>query len=147
MTQVPCLRQRLIFQGKLLQDKEKLSFYKISDLNVVHLVAKAGVSINNTEEQRTTNSNETNSSRSGVLEYLGQIIDEPTSSFADIVSTFRERELNSSTIGNNSNGTRSKLVFNKDRPLINRRVRSNINSSVSNNIIITKMSILKRARK
>ena len=82
-----------------------------------------------------------------MLEYLGQIIDEPTSSFADIVSTFRERELNSSTIGNNSNGTRSKLVFNKDRPLINRRVRSNINSSVSKYIIIIKMSILKRARK
>ena len=40
MTNIPGEKQRLIFQGKLLQSTEKLSQYKITDDNVVHLVAK-----------------------------------------------------------------------------------------------------------
>jgi len=37
---VPVPKQRLIFQGKLLQATEKLKTYKITDDNVIHLVAK-----------------------------------------------------------------------------------------------------------
>lgn len=37
---IPTAKQRLIFQGKLLQGSEKLKFYKISDESVIHMVAK-----------------------------------------------------------------------------------------------------------
>jgi len=47
---VPTERQRLIFRGRLLKDTDLISHYKISDLDVVHLVAKTGEQINNSEE-------------------------------------------------------------------------------------------------
>ena len=51
---VPIPKQRLIFQGKWLQNNnEKLKFYKITDENVVHLVAKT----NDDSEQNLTNQN------------------------------------------------------------------------------------------
>lgn len=45
-------KQRLIFQGKLLQNIEKAKNYKISDESVIHLVAKA-----NDEMQENANNN------------------------------------------------------------------------------------------
>ena len=35
-------RQRLIFRGRLLRDNDLISLYKITDLDVIHLVAKTG---------------------------------------------------------------------------------------------------------
>jgi hypothetical protein len=148
VTQVPILRQRLIFQGKLLQDKEKLSFYKISDSNVVHLVAKAGSNItNNAEESRSSNQSEQSNSRgSNVLEYIGHILDDPPSSFADILGGFRERDNNSNSASNTQTSTtvpsvvRSSLYVNIDRnPVINRRIRSNAGSNNPSKFNLIKM--------
>ncbi len=40
---IPVDKQRLIFQGKLLKDVDKLASNKISDDSVIHLVAKSVV--------------------------------------------------------------------------------------------------------
>jgi Ubiquitin family len=60
MTSVPILKQRLIFQGKLMKDNEKLSFYKIANLNVIHLVANSGppsTNINTGGDSQTNQNN------------------------------------------------------------------------------------------
>ncbi len=48
---MPLNRQRLIFRGRLLRDSDLISFYKITDLDVIHLVAK-------TREQEESPSNQ-----------------------------------------------------------------------------------------
>jgi Ubiquitin family len=53
---IPPNKQRLIFQGKLLQDLEKLSTYKIIDDNVVHLVAK--IAEEDSSQNQTNSSNQ-----------------------------------------------------------------------------------------
>ncbi len=59
---MPVLKQRLIFQGKLLQNLEKLKTYKISDESVIHLVAKSmeDSSSNNNNNNGNTSSSTTN---------------------------------------------------------------------------------------
>ena len=58
---MPVIKQRLIFQGKLLQNIEKLKTYKISDESVIHLVAKS-VEENQGQSQNTEQSQNQNSS-------------------------------------------------------------------------------------
>lgn len=52
---IPVEKQRLIFQGKLLKDLDKLTSYKISDNNVIHLVAKSIVEEPNNETSTNRN--------------------------------------------------------------------------------------------
>ena len=59
---IPKEKQRLIFQGKFLKDKENLSFYKITDGCVVQLIAKALEENNQNSSQQ--NNNRTNRNRS-----------------------------------------------------------------------------------
>jgi hypothetical protein len=56
---IPASKQRLIFQGKLLQGTEKLKSYKISDDSVIHMVAKT------LDESNTNQTNQT-----GILKFL-----------------------------------------------------------------------------
>jgi hypothetical protein len=51
ISKVPLNRQRLIFRGRLLRDNDLISFYKITDLDVIHLVA-------NTREQEESPNNQ-----------------------------------------------------------------------------------------
>jgi len=51
---VPISKQRLIFRGRLLKDADKIEIYKISNLDVIHLVAKPG---NVNTEERAQNAN------------------------------------------------------------------------------------------
>ena len=37
----------MIFRGKQLKDNDSVNFYKISDLDVIHLVAKTNIDTNN----------------------------------------------------------------------------------------------------
>ena len=56
---MPVPKQRLIFQGKLLQNLEKLKSYKIADESVIHLVAKSmddGGNLNNLNNTNNTSS-------------------------------------------------------------------------------------------
>jgi hypothetical protein len=53
VSKVPTGRQRLIYRGKLLKDSDVLSSYKISDCDVIHLVAKT--SERNEEESEMNN--------------------------------------------------------------------------------------------
>jgi len=53
---VPVPKQRLIFQGRLLQPTEKLKTYKIEDDNVIHLVAKT---LDENAQQTSTETNNT----------------------------------------------------------------------------------------
>ena len=43
LTQVPVNKQRLIFQGKLLKDNDLIESYKITDYDVIHLVARVNI--------------------------------------------------------------------------------------------------------
>ena len=68
---IPKNNQRLIFQGKLMKDNEKLSFYKITDDCVIHLVAKAleennpqnNINNNNNINSSSNNNNNNNSNQ------------------------------------------------------------------------------------
>ena len=62
LTDVPLIKQRLIFQGKLLQNSEKAKNYKISDDNVIHLVAKANEEIQENNAIANTNNSLNNNS-------------------------------------------------------------------------------------
>ena len=56
LSKVPVDRQRLIFRGKQLKDADSVNSYKISDLDVIHLVAKTNietVSENTTETDQS----------------------------------------------------------------------------------------------
>lgn len=57
VSKVPSNRQRLIFRGHLLKDEETISSYKISDKDVVHLIAKLE---NETNEQNNNNNESQN---------------------------------------------------------------------------------------
>ena len=62
VSNVPTDRQRLIFRGRLLKDSDSISHYKISDLDVVHLVAKTGEQQNSNSEESAMNT-ESNTQR------------------------------------------------------------------------------------
>ena len=53
------VKQRLIFQGKLLQNTEKLKSYKIADESVIHLVAKSVEETTQNQTEGTTITNTT----------------------------------------------------------------------------------------
>lgn len=57
-------KQRLIFQGKLLQNSEKAKSYKISDDSVIHLVAKANDEMQENNTNNNANTNNTNNTNS-----------------------------------------------------------------------------------
>ncbi len=61
ISKVPTNRQRLIYRGKLLKDNDALSLYKISDLDVIHLVAKTAEQ--RAEEEAGINNDSNNSTR------------------------------------------------------------------------------------
>ena len=75
---IPVPKQRLIFQGKLLQNNEKLSNYKITDQSVIHLVAK-------TEDQTVPNNEPQNSDNSRVEDTFTSLLEIP------IIRTGRRR--------------------------------------------------------
>ena len=45
MSKVPVDRQRLIFRGKQLKDNDTVKTYKISNFDVIHLVAKTTIEV------------------------------------------------------------------------------------------------------
>jgi ubiquilin len=72
---VPTERQRLIFRGRLLKDTDSISHYKISDLDVVHLVAKTGEQTNNTEESAmNTDSNPRRRSSDSIFSLMNRLM-------------------------------------------------------------------------
>ena len=75
---IPVPKQRLIFQGKLLQNTEKLINYKITDQSVIHLVAK-------TEDQTVPNTEPQNSDNSRIEDAFSSLLEIP------IIRTGRRR--------------------------------------------------------
>ena len=57
---IPQINQRLIFQGKLMQNEKALSFYKITDECVIHLVAKSLEEVNSNNTNDANNQNNLN---------------------------------------------------------------------------------------
>ena len=57
---IPQINQRLIFQGKLMQNEKALSFYKITDECVIHLVAKSLEEVNSNNTNDVNNQNNLN---------------------------------------------------------------------------------------
>ena len=57
---IPQINQRLIFQGKLMQNEKALSFYKITDECVIHLVAKSLEEVNSNNSNDANNQNNLN---------------------------------------------------------------------------------------
>ena len=86
VSKVPFDRQRLIYRGKLLKDADLLRIYKISDLDVIHLVAKTGTETitNNSQQEEQAMNNDSNATR--VRDH----------SFSNIINRFFNTE-NSST--------------------------------------------------
>ena len=73
---IPKDKQRLIFQGKFLKDKENLSFYKITEGCVVQLIAKSleeNNSSSNTNRNNNSNQNRNNNQRSNEVYPIIQI--------------------------------------------------------------------------
>ena len=73
---IPKDKQRLIFQGKFLKDKEILSFYKITEGCVVQLIAKSleeNNSSSNTNRNNNSNQNRNNNQRSNEVYPIIQI--------------------------------------------------------------------------
>jgi hypothetical protein len=75
---VPYNRQRLIFRGRLLKDTDPLSSYKITDLDVVHLVAKTAEqvenSINNEENAMNSESSNTRRRDTSIFNLMNRLI-------------------------------------------------------------------------
>lgn len=77
---IPTAKQRLIFQGKWLQNNnEKLKQYKISDENVIHLVAKTFEESNPqvTNNNVNVNNNSNNSSQINYEDTINGFIEIP----------------------------------------------------------------------
>ena len=72
---IPKDKQRLIFQGKFLKDKENLSFYKITEGCVVQLIAKSLEENNSSSNNNRThaNQNRNNNQRSNEVYPIIQI--------------------------------------------------------------------------
>ena len=72
---IPKDKQRLIFQGKFLKDKENLSFYKITEGCVVQLIAKSLEENNSSSNINRThaNQNRNNNQRSNEVYPIIQI--------------------------------------------------------------------------
>src|SRR5438876_1059487 len=78
MLNIPAIKQRLIFQGKLLQSNEKLSLYKITDDNVIHLVAKTlDESTGDNQQQSQNQSHQNQDHRVNLDDVLNGIIEIP----------------------------------------------------------------------
>ena len=54
VSNVPSDKQRLIYRGKLLNNNEKISYYEISNLDAVHLIANL---LNDNNEANISNTN------------------------------------------------------------------------------------------
>ena len=85
MLNIPIIKQRLIFQGKWLQNNtDKLRQYRISDENVIHLVAKtyeenSQININNNVNNitNTNNANSNNNSQLNIEDAFNGLIEIP----------------------------------------------------------------------
>lgn len=70
ISKVPSNRQRLIFRGHLLKDEETISSYKISDKDVVHLIAKLESESNEQNNNSNSNENQHNIEEAGNLPFF-----------------------------------------------------------------------------
>lgn len=83
-------RQRLIFRGKQLKDTDSINTYKISNLDVIHLVAKTTI------ENQTENTTETEPSSTrerGVSRSISSLLNLGRSSGRGILDTINFGDL------------------------------------------------------
>jgi len=94
--------QKLIFQGKVLENDKSLTDYKIEEYDVIHLVET-----DSRQYQQPTSSNQNSNQNSNSNSNLGEyerLINSIFPSFDDILSSLRTNNNNTNNNNNNNNG-------------------------------------------
>ena len=115
--------QKLIFQGKVLEDSKSLTDYKIEQYDVIHLVET------DSREYQEPPSNQNRDSNLGEYERL---INSIFPSFDDILGSLRNNNNNNNNNINNSNNQNNNNInnINNNRNIINERNDDNDNEGI-----------------
>ena len=115
--------QKLIFQGKVLENTKSLTDYKIEQYDVIHLVETDGREY----QEPPSNSNQNSNSNSNLGEYE-RLINSIFPSFDDILGNLRNNNNNNNNNINNSNNN-----SNNNNNIINNNNGNSINVINDNN--------------
>ena len=115
--------QKLIFQGKVLENTKSLTDYKIEQYDVIHLVETDGREY----QEPPSNSNQNSNSNSNLGEYE-RLINSIFPSFDDILGNLRNNNNNNNNNINNSNNN-----ANNNNNIINNNNGNSINVINDNN--------------
>lgn len=129
---IPVEAQRLIYKGKILKDKEKLSFYNVQDGHTLHLV-KSGITPKEAETQKAaetekpptieTEQSTTSTGNNGRVELNQTPGDLSNPNFVDLMNNF------SSAMNNNQNNDTRDMFAN----MLNNPLARSLMNEISNN--------------